>query len=69
MSRRNWLDVQSPLFQPIWLRVLIAGFCLIWSLVEFRGGAVFWGFLFGAAGLYLTYQFFVVWNPDGGDEK
>lgn len=68
MNRRNWLDVQSPALQPVWVRVTIVALCLGWALFELLGGAVFWAILFGSAGAYLFYQFFVVWNPGGGDE-
>ena len=61
--RRNWLDVQSPVLRPLWLRVVIVALCLGWALFELSGGAVFWSILFGAAGLYLGYQFFVVFDP------
>lgn len=69
MSRwREVLDVQSPALEPLWLRIAIAGGCLLWALREFAGGAGFWGVMFGAAGLYLCYQFFVVWDPKRDDD-
>lgn len=73
MKRRHWTHVQSPVLQPVWLRAAITVVCLGWALLELRNGAFFWAILFGAAGIYLAYQFFVVWDPadpdtDKGDE-
>lgn len=59
----GFFDVQRPMFRPLWLRALIVGLCLAWTVVEIRGGNGFWAVLFGAAALYLAYQFFVVFNP------
>ena len=60
----NFFDVQKPMFRPLWLRLVIVVFCDGWALFELWGGSVFWAILFGAAGAYLTYQFFVVFDPD-----
>jgi hypothetical protein len=62
-ARRSFLDVQSPIFRPLWLRVGIVVSCLGWAVIELSSGAVFWAALFGAAGLYLAYQFLVAFNP------
>ncbi|MDJ0824078.1 MAG: hypothetical protein QNJ16_01115 [Rhodobacter sp.] len=65
---RGPFDVQSPLLKPLWLRLGIVAACLAWAAVELSRGAVFWAIVFGAAGAYLAYQFFIVWDPEGGDE-
>ncbi len=67
--RRNYFDVQSPVFRPLWLRGAIVALCLGWALFELAGGNVFWAILFGAAGIYLFHQFFVVFDPDKGDKS
>ena len=59
----NFLDVQTPFFRPLWRRVVVTVVCLAWAAMEISTGAVFWAILFGAAGLYLAWQFFVVFNP------
>jgi len=66
---KSAFDVQSPIFRPLWLRAVIVVVLIGWALVELSGGAVFWAILFGAAGIYLGYQFFVVFDPDQGGEK
>jgi uncharacterized membrane protein len=65
----SFLDVQSPIFRPLWLRVLIVAACLGWAVVELTGGSGFWSVIFGASGIYLAYQFFVVFDPDQKDEE
>ncbi|MCG6904073.1 MAG: hypothetical protein LJE68_15470 [Rhodobacter sp.] len=68
----KFFDVQSPMFKPLWLRVLIVGFCAVWTVFELVGSNVFWAILFGAATVFLGYQFFVVFDPvapDRDDEK
>ncbi|MCY4452678.1 MAG: hypothetical protein OXC01_12075 [Immundisolibacterales bacterium] len=62
-------DVQTPFFRPLWRRVAVTVVCLAWAAMEVSTGAVFWAILFGAAGLYLAWQFFVVFDPaPDGDE-
>lgn len=58
------LDVQSPVFRPLWLRAVIVAVCALWTLVEFSNNSGFWVLLFGAATVYLGYQFFVVFDAD-----
>ena len=63
-------DVQTPFFRPLWRRIAVTGVCLAWAAMEMATGAVMWASLFGAAGLYLAWQFFVVFDPGSdGDEE
>lgn len=66
-KRSNWLDVQSPVLRPLWLRIVIVGICAIWAIFEIVSGNLFWAILFGAAAAYLGYQLFVVFDPDRGE--
>lgn len=52
------LEVQIDFFVPLWRRVILVAFCLLWSLVEFNNGMVFWGSVFVAIGAYSLWQFF-----------
>lgn len=64
-------DVQSSFFMPLWRRLLVVGLTLGWALVELSRGAPGWALLFGAAGLWCAYQFFVVFDPpreDAGED-
>ena len=60
---RKFLDVQTPFFRPLWRRVLVTALCLGWAVIELASGAVFWAILFGAAGIHLAWQFFMVFDP------
>lgn len=63
-------DLDHPFFIPLWRRVLIVAASLGWALMEFAGGAPFWGVLFGAIGLYAGWHFFFNFNPrQPGDPK
>ena len=63
------IDPQDPFYRPIWLRIVITAACLGWAVVELTSGTVFWAILFGAAGAYCAWQFFVIFDPDRGDEE
>ena len=69
MSKRSSFDVQSPIFRPLWTRLLITGICLAWTGYEIANSNVFWAMLFGAAGLYLVYAFFIAWDDGAFDEN
>ena len=59
----SFLDVRTPFFRPLWRRVVATAVCLVWAAVELATGSVMWAILFGASGLYLFWQFFVVSDP------
>lgn len=66
----SFLDVRTPFFRPLWRRVVATAVCLVWAMVELATGSVTWAILFGASGLYLCWQFFLVSDPatDDGDD-
>lgn len=63
MNMKDAFEVRHPIFRPWWRRVVITGSILGWAGVEFYNGANLWGFMFGAAGVYLFMQFFVKFDP------
>ena len=67
----SFLDVRTPFFRPLWRRVVATAVCLVWAVVELATGSVMWAILFGASGLYLCWQFFLVSSPstDGDDDE
>lgn len=71
MSGRGFLDLRHPWFRPLWRRVLVVAICLGWAAFELAGGAPFWAILFGAAGLYAAWSFFVAWQdpPEDGGKR
>ena len=69
MSKRPGLfDLNLPFFNPLWRRVVTVAVVLGWTLVELATGSFAWAIIFGAAGLWAAYQFFVVWTPIEPDE-
>ena len=66
----SFLDVRTPFFRPLWRRVIATTVCLAWAVVELLSGAVMWAIIFGAAGLYLAWQFFVAFDaPSDADPR
>jgi len=61
--------IQSPHFRPLWIRSMIVGFTLAWAGFEAWNGNLIWAAVFGAAGLYCLYQFFIAFDPDGGEGR
>lgn len=67
---RGLFEVQVPFFRPVWRRVVVTALCLGWAVFELSSGAAVWAALFGAAGVYLLWQFFIArWPQDGGGEE
>ena len=70
MTRRvNFFNVQTPFFRPLWRRVVTTVACVGWTVFEVTSGSMMWAIIFGAASLYLAWEFFVAFDPepDGGD--
>lgn len=57
-------DLQIDFFRPLWRRVLLVMFCLVWALVEFVTMAPFWGMVFGGLGVLAFWQFFMDGWPE-----
>ena len=62
------VDFNHPFFDQIWRRLAIILVCLGWAVLEFFQDAHFWGFLFGALGLYCIYGFFFI-RQDKNEKK
>ena len=56
-------DVRHPFFRPLWVRIAVVGLCFGWALFEVVSGSPFWGMLFGAAGSWCGYWFFLAFDP------
>ncbi len=67
MAGRGRFDVRAPIFRPLWRRILVVVAVLGWALVEVLHGAPEWGAIFGAAGLWCAWQFFVAWDDPEDD--
>jgi len=54
-------------FRPLWLRVLVTGGCIVWSLFEwFVAHDQLWGLLTAGAAAYSVYNLFITFPKDGG---
>ncbi|KAA9010733.1 hypothetical protein [Histidinibacterium aquaticum] len=61
---KGLFDLQVPAMRPLWLRVTIVLATLAWTGMEIVNGAWGWAALFGAAGLWCVWQFFVTWDEE-----
>ncbi|MBK8456093.1 MAG: hypothetical protein IPL47_02460 [Phyllobacteriaceae bacterium] len=60
------IDPTHPFYRPLWVRIAIVAVCFAWAAVEIAIGAPFWGVLFGGAGLYAVFVFFMHHRASGG---
>lgn len=60
------IDPEHPFYKPLWVRIAIVAVCIVWAAFEFALGAPFWGVLFGGAGVYAGYVFFMHHRNGGG---
>lgn len=56
-------NVAHPFLRPAWRRALAVAATLGWTAIEALNGAWFWAVLFGAAGLWLLYSYFIAFDP------
>lgn len=68
-ARRSFLDVRVPFFRPLLPRLLVTGVTLGWAAFELASGNVFWAMLFGVAGFWCLWEFFIVYDPENYTEK
>ena len=60
---KDFLDVHSPAFAPVWRRVAMTVAVCGWAAFEAVAGSPFFAVIFGAAGAWLIHQFFIAWDP------
>lgn len=63
MSLRSSFDVRHPFFRPLWRRAAFFGVIVVWACYEAYAGNSVWALVFGAAGAYLGYEFFIAFDP------
>ncbi|CTQ48036.1 hypothetical protein [Jannaschia donghaensis] len=66
-GKPGFLDVQVPMFVPLWRRVLAVVVFAGWTVMEVVNGAWGWAALFGGSAAYLAHQFFIAWEGPAGD--
>jgi len=61
-------DLTGPFFEPLWRRIVLVGFLLVWTAMEFLSGSPFWGVLvLGLAG-WSAYELFLKKHPVRPDD-
>jgi hypothetical protein len=67
----NFFEVRTEFFRPAWRRVLAVVLVVGWALIELGLGNPTWAAVFGAAGLYLSWAFFLAFEkgPAGKDDE
>ncbi len=58
-ERTPFLDPDHPWFRKAWVRYGTVALCLVWAALEFLAGAVIWGSVALAAGLYAAWVLIV----------
>ena len=66
--REKFFDLRHPFFNPLWRRVLTVAVSGGWAVVELVSGSPGWAIMFGAVAAWCAYEFFVNWEPPGGQE-
>lgn len=65
----SFFEVRTEFFLPVWRRVVACVVVIGWALFELVNGGFIWATVFGAAGAWLVYSFFLNWIPPGtGDD-
>ncbi|HCD85748.1 MAG TPA: hypothetical protein DEQ45_18305 [Agrobacterium sp.] len=57
------IDTSHPLYRPLWVRLLIVGFCAAWAVIEFVNREFFWGTIVGGIAAYAGYELLVKFKP------
>ncbi|CAN7322114.1 hypothetical protein IB277_12630 [Ensifer sp. ENS07] len=66
----KFIDPDHPFYRPLWIRLLIVGFCGVWTVVEFLGEQAMWGMIFLAVTAYASAALLVFYKPsEKGVEK
>lgn len=57
------IDTSHPLYRPLWVRLLIVGFCAAWAVIEFVNREFFWGTIVGGIAAYAAYELLLKFKP------
>ncbi|CUX35981.1 MULTISPECIES: hypothetical protein [Agrobacterium] len=61
------IDTSHPLYRPLWVRLLIVGFCAAWAVIEFVNREFFWGTIVGGIGAYAAYELLLKFKHASND--
>ncbi len=57
------IDTSHPMYRPLWVRLLIVGFCAAWTVVEFINHQIFWATVVGGIAVYSAYVLLIAFKP------
>ncbi|WP_116596904.1 hypothetical protein [Primorskyibacter marinus] len=60
----KFFDLRIPFFLPLWRRVVTVVLTGGWAAFELANGNPGWAVIFGAAGAFCAYEFFIVFDPE-----
>lgn len=59
----KFIDPDHPFYRPLWVRLLLVGFCAAWTAVEFYQEQGFWGMIFLAMTAYAASVLLIFYKP------
>ncbi|KXG85806.1 hypothetical protein [Agrobacterium bohemicum] len=57
------IDTNHPIYRPLWVRLLIVGFCAGWAIIEFVNHEIFWATVVGGVAVYSAYVLLITFKP------
>ena len=63
------IDTSHPIYQPLWVRLLIVGFTTIWAIIEFTNHEIFWATVVGGIAAYSAYVLLFTFKPASAKVK
>ncbi|SCX14205.1 hypothetical protein DSM25558_1815 [Agrobacterium sp. DSM 25558] len=57
------IDTSHPIYRPLWVRLLIVGFCAGWAIIEFVNHEIFWATVVGGVAVYSAYVLLITFKP------
>ena len=57
-----FIDTSHPIYRPLWVRLLIVGFCAAWAVVEFVNHQIFWATVVGGVAAYSAYVLLIAFK-------
>lgn len=57
------IDTDHPIYRPLWVRLLLVGFCAAWTAFEYHNGQSTWGLIFLVITAYAFAQLLVFYKP------
>jgi hypothetical protein len=52
-----------PFFRPLWRRLAIVAVCIVWTVLEYRGGGSLWVWVAFGFTVYAIVNFLVFYRP------